>query len=121
MGDIDAHLLDQTRPEGALPPEELDGQQPPKFLEASTDLDRGASMFARSGFEADDEATRMASVDSISRKPRPPAPPRAPGKRPLPRPLPGVPGKAEDATRSVDIRDSGINDPSINDIDWDID
>ncbi len=123
MGDIDAHLLDQTRPEEALPPHELDNKQAPKFLEASTDtaLDRGASMFARSGVEGDDEATRMASLDSISRKPRPQAPPRPPGKRPLPRPLPGTPGKPEDATRSVDIRDSGINDPSINDIDWDLD
>ena len=103
LGDVDAHLLEQTQREDALP---ASAEYPPKFLPATTEL---APMHF-DDHTTDEEATRLASMDSIGRKQAPPrqAPPRG---APPPR------GKHEERTRAVDIR----NDPSINDIDWDID
>ncbi len=93
MRDVDSHLVDQTHREDALPPAELTTD--PKF---NFDV------------PSDNEQTRMASIDSI-RKPSLPPPSRTPAPR-----------QQEERTRAVDIRnDLGINDPSINDIDWDID
>ncbi len=140
MGDVDGHLLDQTRPEDAVSgPEIPTDHENPRFLEVSTATEMSAPLFTgRSGgienFNSDEEATRMASVDSISRKPtgaRPATRPGAPrpggsakpaAKRALPRPHPAQ----DDRTRNIDIRKEptspspgdGINDPNI---DWDID
>jgi len=102
MRDINLDLVDQTRPEEALAPKELDS----KF---NFDV------------PSDNEQTRMASIDSI-RKPSLPPPSRTPGQRaPAPRAQPAR-QQQDERTRAVDIRnDLGINDPSINDIDWDID
>jgi hypothetical protein len=99
LGGVDEHLLNQTRPKE--PADEF----PPKFLPATTDL-------APMSFD-DDEATRMADPDGrMQQRSKPPSkgPPKAP-------PPPSRGGKNEERTRAVDIR----NDPSINDIDWDID
>jgi thioredoxin reductase/ferredoxin len=118
MGDVDSYLLDQTRPEDALPhgdlPTDTDN---PKFLDAATESHAG---YRKHQFDipSDQEQTRMANVDSL-RKPSLPPPSRTPG--PSTR-NPGPSRQQEDRTRAVDIRnDLGINDPSINDIDWDID
>ena len=82
LGDVDADLLSQSRPE----PTTGDAEYPPKFLPASTELAQ---------FD-DDEATRMANVDGIARKY--PPPPRSGGRN-------------EERTRAVDIRtDPAIND-----------
>jgi hypothetical protein len=70
-----------------------EGEQAPKFLPAKTEAAPPPSF--------DDEATRMAHVDAVSR--RYPPPPSS--------------SKNEERTRAVDIR----QDPSISDIDWDID
>lgn len=118
MGNIDEHLLDQTRPEEALQTD----RDNPRFIDAATEM-------SGNPFSGDDEKTRMASVESITRsKSSRAAPAKAPpaGKapsaaRPRPRlPPPGT-AKPDERTRAVDIRGDGINDPSINDIDWDID
>jgi len=69
------------------------GEQAPKFLAAKTEMAPPPSF--------DDEATRMANIDAGGRRRLPP--PSSP--------------KHEERTRAVDIR----NDPSISDIDWDID
>ncbi|HEX5057703.1 MAG TPA: NAD(P)-binding domain-containing protein [Kofleriaceae bacterium] len=102
LGDVDAHLLDQTRPKQSAP----DAEYPPKFLPATTEL-------APPMHFDEDEATRLASPDGKLPPRRQPPPPR--GQAPAPR------GTAKhgdnERTRAVDIR----NDPSINDIDWDID
>ena len=92
LGDVDAHLLEQSRERGSA------DEFPPKFLPATTDL--APMHFEEHNPHEDNEATRMANVDMIHRKH--PPPPRS---------------KNEERTRAVDIR----NDPSINDIDWDID
>ena len=109
LGDVDAELLMQTRPEDSAPTGP-DADYPPKFLPAATEL-------APMHFDEDGEATRMANVDGISRKL---PPPRSGGQS---RSV-GLP-KPDERTRAVDIRTdpqvAGINDPSINDIDWDID
>jgi hypothetical protein len=135
MGDVDGHLLDQTRPEEAASgPDIPTDRDNPKFVEVATDL--SPPLFSGRGggvdsFNTDDEATRMASLDSVARKPtgaRPAARPATPrpgaakpaAKRALPKPHPGQ----DDRTRNVDIRNDaaslgdGINDPNI---DWDID
>ena len=55
LGDVDAAMIDQTRPEEALPRRDLSTD--PKFnFDVSTD----------------NEQTRMASIDSIARKHPPP-------------------------------------------------
>lgn len=100
LGDVDAHLLDQTRPKQPAP----DGEYPPKFLPATTEL-------APPMHFDEDEATRLASPDG-KLPPRRQAP--APRQPPSPR---GTAKHDAERTRAVDIR----NDPSINDIDWDID
>ncbi|MBV8757363.1 MAG: NAD(P)-binding domain-containing protein [Deltaproteobacteria bacterium] len=69
------------------------GEHAPKFLPAQTE--------AAPPPQFDDEATRMAKIDNVAR--RFPPPPSS--------------SKNEERTRAVDIR----NDPSISDIDWDID
>jgi thioredoxin reductase/ferredoxin len=100
LGDVDADLLMQTRPEEASGPAEY----PPKFLPATTEL---APMHF-DDMQHEDDATRLANVDSISARRKPP-PPRS-----------GAGAKHDERTRSVDIR----TDPSLapmNDIDWDID
>jgi thioredoxin reductase len=129
MGDVDSHLLDQTRPEDALPPGDIATDTDAKFIEAATDAHAG---YRKHQFDipTDQEQTRMANVDSL-RKPSLPPPSRAPGQAPTPSPSrnPGPPRREprpqpqqDERTRAVDIRnDLGINDPSINDIDWDID
>jgi hypothetical protein len=120
MGDVDSHLLDQTRPEDALPPNDLPTDTDnAKFLEAATESHAG---YRKHQFDipSDQEQTRMANVNSLQ-KPSLPPPSRTPGQAPQPRNAP--PRQQQDErTRAVDIRnDLGINDPSINDIDWDID
>lgn len=130
MGDVDSHLIDQTRNEEALTTAEdhmVTDPNAPKFLEAPTEM--SPPMFSgrkppNQGFQ-DDEATRMADVASVSRS-RPPASSGGPARagvqrprRPLPRPQPSnKEPQPDERTRAVDIRDSGINDPNI---DWDID
>jgi len=116
LGDVDEALLDSTRQQPAAPRDE-DSQA--RFLDAATEFSSSPPNFL------DDEATRMASVESI--KPRKPSTPsRPPGARPggkrapLPRPLPAQPSGNEDRTRAVDIRDAG-HDANINDVDWDLD
>ncbi len=66
-----------------------------------------------------DEATRLANIGSLSRShqavtppPRTPVPKTPKPKTPLP-----APSRNDESTRAVDIR----NDPSISDIDWDLD
>ncbi|HEY5924207.1 MAG TPA: NAD(P)-binding domain-containing protein [Kofleriaceae bacterium] len=113
LGDVDAELLMQTRPEESAPTGP-DGEYPPKFLPATTEL---APMHF-DDLPDDVEATRMANVDGIARKY--PPPPRSGGQSRGA----GMP-KTDERTRAVDIRTdpqvAGINDPGINDIDWDID
>jgi thioredoxin reductase (NADPH) len=103
LGDVDMDLLLQTRPDDAsMPvPPGTDPDYPPKFLPASTEI-------APMQFD-DDEATRMANVDGQM-------PPRRQAPRQAPPPRRGAKHDPE-STRAVDVR----NDPSINDIDWDID
>ncbi|HUJ63534.1 MAG TPA: hypothetical protein VLX92_33775, partial [Kofleriaceae bacterium] len=88
MGDIDAKMLDAAAAAGRAIPVPENGEYPPRFLAANTEP--SASIFENN----EDEATRMAHIDS-ARKPQ----------------------STEERTRAVDIR----NDPSISDIDWDID
>jgi thioredoxin reductase/ferredoxin len=97
LGDVDAHLLAQSRPEELAPtgPDEY----PPKFLPATTEL---APLYF-DDVPHDDEATRMANVDGIARK-VPPPPPRGSVS-------------SDERTRSVDVR----HDRGMSDIDWDID
>jgi hypothetical protein len=135
MGDIDMHLLEQTRQEDANAGDLASSNESPKFLDAATEL--SPQLFSGYGATADEleEATRMASIDSLNRPPRAPPPParsapvrtaprpggRAPGAGRRQPPPPSTSAKPDERTRAVDIRDAGINDPSINDIDWDID
>jgi thioredoxin reductase (NADPH) len=98
LGDVDADLLLRTRHEEPVPvPPGTDPDYPPKFLPASTEI-------APMHFD-EDEATRLANPDG-SLPPRRKAPPPRRGAKHDP-----------ESTRAVDVR----NDPSINDIDWDID
>jgi thioredoxin reductase len=93
MGDVDARLLDQ----GA---EDIETRTefPPKFLQASTE----PAMPPVNPFdESTDESTRLANVEGIAKMERDRA------KQP----------RAEERTRAVDIR----QDPSMSEIDWDID
>lgn len=110
LGDMDA-LIDQTkRDEDALsgrdiptnPDEYTSTDYPPKFLSAATELSPFSG--GSGGFHDEDSATRLASVESVA-------------KRHPPRHLP----KPDDRTRNVDIRTDPRGDPSISDIDWDID
>ncbi len=104
LGDVDAELLLQTRNDEAGVASG-GAEYPPKFLPATTEL-------APMQFD-EDEATRLANVDGIMPpKRQPPAPSRQ-------APPPSRRGARHDpeSTRAVDVR----NDPSINDIDWDID
>jgi len=87
MGDVDLALFDQIEGGATV------GEHAPKFLPSTTEASAPPSF--------DEEATRMANVDSI-------------GKRRAP---PPSSSKNDERTRAVDIR----NDPSISDIDWDID
>jgi len=95
LGDIDEHLLEQSRKESSG-----DSEYPPKFLPANTEL---APMHF-DDLPHDEDATRMAHN---------PGAPRAKPKLPPP----GTRNGSDERTRAVDIR----RDPSINDIDWDID
>jgi hypothetical protein len=112
MGEIDENLLAATQREDLITDREQAADYPPKFLSAATEL--SPPLFGQGGvdphaFEIDSDAekTRMANVDSIQRRtPRKPPPP---SRNPQ--------GGHEERTRAVDIR----NDPSISDIDWDID
>jgi thioredoxin reductase/ferredoxin len=103
LGDVDEDLLMQTRPEDAARAGQ-GAEYPPKFLPASTEL--APMRFDESSL--DDDATNLASVESI-----------AASHRKLPPPRSGAPAKHDERTRAVDIR----TDPSlkVNDIDWDID
>lgn len=108
LGDIDSGLVDQTRPEDALVPTDSNADSSSSnFLDAATEISTGAGpgFGRRGGYDGDEEATRMASIDALARKH--PPPPRSQG------------GRHEERTRAVDIR----NDPNINinDVDWDID
>ncbi len=100
LGDIDSHLLEQTRPEPALPASDDDSA---RFLDAATEM---AVTSYHTGL--DDEATRMAHVDSIKPRRQPPPPRGGKGER-APR--------GDERTRAVDIN----TDPNINDVDWDLD
>ncbi|MGE5185906.1 MAG: hypothetical protein ACM31C_27805, partial [Acidobacteriota bacterium] len=94
LGDIDPRLFeDETRPD--------DGRLAAKFLQANTEPSQPPEHLDESPF-GDDEATRMANVDSISGRRRAKLPP---------------PSSHEERTRAVDIRD----DRAMSDIDWDID
>jgi hypothetical protein len=99
LGDVDADLLLKTRRDE--PPAD---EYPPKFLPANTEI-------APPMHFDEDEATRMADMD------RPRRPPPPPSGRQVPPPSGRRSPKHDESTRAVDIR----NDPSINDIDWDID
>ncbi|HSD88298.1 MAG TPA: NAD(P)-binding domain-containing protein [Kofleriaceae bacterium] len=116
MGDIDANLLESTKREAALPDNSTgpDAEYPPKFLSPATEL--SPPLFSGGGGFQDDEATRMANVDSIKRPDKRSAGADKRPRRELPRPGVGT-AKPDERTRAVDIR----NDPSISDIDWDID
>ncbi|NVB77720.1 MAG: hypothetical protein HOV81_04935 [Kofleriaceae bacterium] len=112
MGDIDSHLIESTRrPDDITARENAvtgpDAEYPPKFLPANTEL---SPPLFNDRFD-DDEATRMASVDGSL----PPKRSRGPSRLPPPSRSPA--SKNDERTRAVDIR----NDPSISDIDWDID
>ena len=96
LGDVDSHLLEQSRQESG------GDEYPPKFLPATTEL---APMHF-DDLPHDDDATRMAHNPGAPR-----------GKAKLPPPRAGGGKHTDERTRAVDIR----NDPSINDIDWDID
>ncbi len=124
MGDPDALLIDQTRPEDALPPGNDILTDPDNIArESRTELAAPAYRPKFVESKTDEEATRMASIDSLKRPQLPPPAGRAKGRtvpppsgRSAPRP------QQDERTRAVDIRnDLGINDPNINDIDWDID
>jgi len=131
LGDVDSHLIDQTRNEEALTTAQdnmvTDHESgAPKFLEAPTEMSPpmfGGRKPPNQGFP-DDEATRMSDVASVARSRPPASSSGARGgvqrpRRPLPRPQPATKEpQPEERTRAVDIRDSGINDPNI---DWDID
>jgi hypothetical protein len=107
LGDVDAELLLQTRPDEAVA--SGGAEYPPKFLPATTEL----APMQFDDIHGEDEATRLANVDGIMPpKRQPPAPSRQ-------APPPSRRGARHDpeSTRAVDVR----NDPSINDIDWDID
>jgi hypothetical protein len=112
MGDIDSHLLESTRrPDADITARENavtgpDAEYPPKFLPANTEL--SPPVFDRFDSQ-DDEATRMANVDGSLPAKRT----RGPSRLPPPSRSP----VGDERTRAVDIR----NDPSISDIDWDID
>jgi hypothetical protein len=97
LGDVDADLLMQTRGDDASGAEDY----PPKFLPATTEL----APMQFDDLPRDDDATRMATRESISRR----QPPRSGGG--------AKPATQDEHTRAVDIR----TDPAINDIDWDID
>ncbi|HEY5946264.1 MAG TPA: NAD(P)-binding domain-containing protein [Kofleriaceae bacterium] len=92
LGDVDEALLLASRASTDDPLPADD--YPPKFLPASTEI---------APMHFDDDETRMADARNVNRKQAPP-------------PRTGRP-KHDESTRAVDIR----NDPSINDIDWDID
>lgn len=109
LGGIDEHLIDQTRPEDALTAGDVGTDQDnPKFLDASTELANPAyhKRLLEDLGNSDEEATRMASIDSIARKH--PPPPRS------------SPRQQDERTRAVDIRNDP-NMPNMNDVDWDID
>jgi thioredoxin reductase (NADPH) len=99
LGDVDADLLMQSRPD-EQPKIATDPDYPPKFLPATTEL---APMQFDEPHE--EEATRLANVDGIMPPRRQAPPPRRSAKH------------DPESTRAVDVR----NDPGINDIDWDID
>jgi hypothetical protein len=94
LGNIDAALLDAAAEDHMTRP---DSPLPSKFLTPTTEP--GTTTFDDG---AEDEATRLASVDSIKKDNR---------RNKM------VGPKSEERTRSVDLR----NDHSISDIDWDID
>src|SRR5213075_858493 len=93
-------------------------EYPPKFLDASTEIDpRFGSPKVQTSF-SEDEATRMANVDVMAKqKARPPGgarrqppPPGVPPTGKSPAPVIGkspAPIRQDDSTRAVDIR----NDP----------
>jgi hypothetical protein len=128
-----AKFIDNATPADPRPPKFLDNATPTdgRFLDAATEM--SPSMFSGrtqpSGDPfggGDEDKTRLSSVDSVARRmPSPPAAPaRPPGARPggkrapLPRPSPGG---NEERTRAVDISEERRRDPSINDVDWDLD
>jgi hypothetical protein len=98
LGNVDARLLDAVAIEeqlNTMPEHSLS----PKFLNTTTE-----PQAMLEGFESadPDEATRMANLDGIASMER--------ANR-------GHPPVREERTRAVDIR----NDPSMSDVDWDID
>ncbi|HSN28901.1 MAG TPA: hypothetical protein VLT45_21585, partial [Kofleriaceae bacterium] len=86
MGGVDLSAFDNLDDNATV------GEHAPKFLPANTEAAAPPAF--------DDEATRMANIDAVSR--RYPPPPSS---------------KNDERTRAVDIR----NDPSISDVDWDLD
>ena len=109
LGDVDARMLDRSFA-SAVPGQTIDhaiddlvthpgGEGAPKFLPSTTELSAAPPEHFD---ELADEKTRMANVSSIK-----------PGERSNR----GQPPAREERTRAVDIR----NDPSISDIDWDLD
>jgi hypothetical protein len=103
LGDVDSHLLDQTRPEDALPPQDVATDQE-RFLDAATEM-APLPYHRHAQGHADDEATRMAHIDGKKR--RQPPPPRGP--------------TGEERTRALDINNDPNTNTNINDVDWDID
>jgi putative YpdA family bacillithiol system oxidoreductase len=104
LGDVDEALLLASRPDDHAPTGP-DADYPPKFLSAATEI-------APMQFD-EDEATRLANVDgSLPSRRQAPAP-----SRQAPPPSRRSAKHDPESTRAVDVR----NDPSINDIDWDID
>ena len=126
LGDIDAHLLEATKRDSEQAVTNPGSEYPPKFLDASTEIDQGFRGGGGGFGNADDEATRMANVDIINKQQkRPPArrqppPPGVSSSRKSPTPVVAQ----DDSTRAVDIRKDRKDpnrDPAMGDVDWDID
>ncbi|MBA2540376.1 MAG: NAD(P)-binding domain-containing protein [Deltaproteobacteria bacterium] len=112
MAAIDPRAYDETGVE-----ERTDrGSQVRKFPQAQPKTDPSPSRFGGGELEDNgDEATRLASLDSLAAMDRVRNSPNAPHKAPHP-PSPSA-NSSDERTRAVNIR----NDPSISDIDWDLD